>query len=134
MKPIDEILGAHSRRTTRPRRDVFEMLQGSREPLSIHDITQRLSHIDRVSIYRTLELFARLSIVEVVHVGWKKRYELANTYQNYHHHHLIRAQCGSITEINSDQLEHVIHSLSDAYQFTPTGHTFEITGLCSSCR
>lgn len=133
MIDISEILATHQLRVTQPRRNVFEALQATYEPLSIRELCERLPAIDRVSIYRTLELFGQLHIITIVHVGWKKRYELAATYQKHHHHHLICTQCGSITEINSERLEDVIYTLTGAHGFTPTGHTFEITGLCNSC-
>lgn len=135
MEALEQILTAKNYRITTPRKAVFELLLDAHEPLPIHDITFELSRVDRVSIYRTLELFEQLHIITVVHVGWKKRYELASAYQQqqHHHHHLVCTQCGSITEINSERLEDVIYTLTGSHGFTPTGHTFEITGLCSSC-
>lgn len=134
MDDISSILSAQGLRTTQPRVSIFRILSEALEPLAISDITHRAPDIDRVSIYRTLELFARLNIVTVVHVGWKKRYELASAYQKHHHHHLVCNTCGLISMINSDQLEHIIQTVSSAHQFTPSGHTFEITGECSGCR
>lgn len=97
-------------------------------------LVEMLPSVDRVSIYRTLELYEQLHIVTVVHVGWKKRYELASAYQEHHHHHLVCTGCGTITEINSERLEDVIYTLTGSHEFTPTGHTFEITGLCKTCK
>ena len=133
MTTIAELLAVHNYRVTQPRREVFGLLESTHEPLPMHDIVSQLRHINRASIYRTLELFERLNIITVVHVGWKKRYELGSGYQKHHHHHLVCTHCGNITEINSERLEDVIYTLTGAHGFTPTGHTFEITGICMQC-
>ncbi len=134
MTSIQSILVGQKLRITKPRVAVFEALEQAKEPVSLRNLVEALSSIDRVSIYRTLELFEKLHIITVVHIGWKKRYELAAAHQQHHHHHLVCTQCGSITEINSERLEDVIHTLTGAHGFTPTGHTFEITGLCGNCK
>lgn len=134
MQSIQSILSEQKLRITRPRLAVYEALERTKEPASLRNLVETLPGIDRVSIYRTLELFEQLRVITVVHIGWKKRYELAAAYQRHHHHHLACTQCGSITEINSERLEDVIHTLTGAHHFTPTGHTFEITGLCNNCR
>lgn len=133
MSEINDLLARNNLRATRPRLDVFAALQQAGEPLSIRELVELSPASDRVSIYRTLELFERLNIITVVHVGWKKRYELSSAYQKHHHHHLVCTHCGNITEINSERLEDVIYTLTGAHGFTPTGHTFEITGICMQC-
>ena len=133
MMSIQSILSEQKLRVTTPRVTVFEALERAREPISLRTLVETLPEIDRVSIYRTLELFEQLHIITVVHIGWKKRYELAAAHQRHHHHHLVCTHCGSITEINSERLEMVIHTLTGAHGFTPTGHTFEITGICDKC-
>lgn len=134
MTSIQSILTEQNLRITKPRMAVFEALEQAREPVSLRNLVETLPGIDRVSIYRTLELFEQLHIITVVHIGWKKRYELAAAYQQHHHHHLVCTQCGSITEINSERLEDVIYTLTGSHGFTPTGHTFEITGRCQECK
>lgn len=133
MTTIQSILSEQSLRVTKPRVAVFEALERASEPVSLRSLVEALPGIDRVSIYRTLELFEQLRIITVVHIGWKKRYELAAAHQQHHHHHLVCTQCGSITEINSERLEDVIYTLTGSHGFTPTGHTFEITGICNTC-
>ena len=133
MTSIQAVLSQQDLRATKPRIAVYSELERAHEPLSMRQLVEKLTHVDRVSIYRTLELFEQLHVVTVVHIGWKKRYELASAFQLHHHHHLVCAQCGSITEINSERLEDVIHTLTGAHSFTPTGHPFEITGICQTC-
>lgn len=133
MNPdIRSILTKHALRTTAPRVAVFDILASTRSPLSISDIVKACPNIDKVSIYRTIELFTRIGIsVAVVH-GWKQRYELAEPFKP-HHHHLHCTKCGTVVEISSTKVEAIVDHISKSYDFQPTAHTFEISGLCTAC-
>lgn len=127
------ILKKKQLRVTKPRLDVFRALSGSSKPLYIHDLVALCPTTDRVSIYRTIELFHQLHILEIIHTGWKKQYELVGPFKA-HHHHLHCKNCDKIIEINSTKLEGFIDELSRDYSFYGTSHKFEVTGLCSLCR
>ena len=77
-------------RVTKPRLEIIKVL--SNYPLSaeeIHDALDKKNiRVDLASVYRSLELFVKMSVVYSIELGeGKKRYELVN--KNYHHHHLI---------------------------------------------
>lgn len=130
---LASILGINKLRVTKARRDVFRALSEANKPLYIHDLIALCSAIDRVSVYRTIDLFHHLNILEIVHSGWKKQYELATPFKA-HHHHLHCKNCGKTIEINSSKLESFIDELSREYSFHGTSHKFEVTGLCALCR
>ena len=71
MQSLETLLRESQHRMTEPRRQVFQALEQAREPLSLPELSARVTSIDRTSVYRTLELFVRLNIVRIVHVGWK---------------------------------------------------------------
>jgi Fur family ferric uptake transcriptional regulator len=100
--------------------------------MSVVDIVTACPDIDKVSVYRTIDLFAKLRIVTAIPHGWKHVYELAEPFSP-HHHHLVCERCGSLMEIHSKKLESMITDLTNEYGFTPSGHHFEITGLCNKC-
>lgn len=89
--------------------------------------------IDRASVYRTLELFATLGIIEIIHIGWKKRYELAAPFKP-HHHHLQCTRCGQLVDIKTPQLERLIHHIATQHGYQVTGHHFELSGICKTCQ
>lgn len=130
---LTSILNSRKLRVTKVRQAVFRALSDANKPLSIHDITTLCPQIDRVSVYRALDLFHGLHIADIVNVGWKKHYELAGPFKP-HHHHLHCKNCGKTVEINSSKLEDFIDELSREYSFHGTSHKFEMTGLCALCR
>ncbi len=130
---IAKVFFEHKLRFTNPRKAVFDTLKVATAPLSHMEIAHMTPHADKVSIYRTIDLFMKLGIVVAVPHGWKQRYELAAPFRP-HHHHLHCEVCGVVEEIQSAQLEKIIHALADRQGFLVTGHMFEITGMCSNCR
>lgn len=120
-------------RLTLPRRDVFDALYTAKEPLMIKDIVRLCPNIDRVSIYRSLELFTQQGIAEIVPLGWKQRYELTSPFRS-HHHHLYCTNCGKLIDVHSQKLELLVASITKHYGFTAKEHTFEISGTCSDCQ
>lgn len=129
---MTKILAEHGLRVTRPRKIVFALLTAASSPLSHVEIARLASEIDKVSVYRTVDLFVKLGIVIGVAHGWKQRYELAAPFKP-HHHHLHCSKCGKIEEIQSDELEGMIKLLCDRHNFQVTGHMFEVTGVCGAC-
>lgn len=132
MDQFTTLLTNSGHRITTPRRAVFRVLAHAENPLAIAEINQQSGSIDRVSVYRTLELFAQLGIVDIIYVGWKKRYELADPFRA-HHHHIVCTKCGRITAIENSQLERLIHDIADTHRHSLTGHHIELRGTCSSC-
>lgn len=130
---ITEILQKHRLRATHPRSAVFQALQSHHEAIDIATLIRACPEVDRVTIYRTLEVFHQLGIIEVVHIGWKKRYELAAPHKP-HHHHLHCTNCGQLIDIDSPQLENFITELTKTHNFLPQSHTFEVNGTCQDCQ
>ncbi len=119
-------------RLTTPRTMIFQTLNDGSQPLSTAQIIKKNPTIDRVTIYRTLALFEELHIVDRITTGWKHVYELAEPFKP-HHHHLICTVCGSITKIQSQQIERIVARITNDNDFLPASHHFEIRGVCSKC-
>lgn len=133
MKHLKTLLGIAGYRLTRPRQRLFALLEHAEQPLSLRSIHEKLPTIDRVSIYRTLELYQRLGITRTIHVGWKKQYELAEPFKP-HHHHLQCTQCGELIDIETPTLENLVSDIANRYGYTLTSHHFELEGVCRQCR
>lgn len=117
---------------TTARTSVFEALV-DQEPLSMHDLVLRASSVDRASVYRAVELFEQIGIVQRLNTGWKYKIELTDMFQA-HHHHVTCTRCGTTTAINEEALEQFIEQLARAQGFTPSAHQIEIQGLCRACQ
>lgn len=129
---LEVIFARQQLRLTAPRKAVFRLLHTFDAPIAIADIADKCPMIDRVSIYRTIELFLQLGIVRAVPLGWKQLYELTSPFKA-HHHHLSCTNCGRLIDVHSQKFEQLVATVSKEYSFTPQDHTFEIKGLCSDC-
>jgi Fur family ferric uptake transcriptional regulator len=127
-----ELLKQNGQSITAARLRVFEALLGQ-EPLPMHDLVKRAGQVDRASVYRAVDLFERLCIVQRLNTGWKYKLELSDKFAE-HHHHLTCVHCGKTIAMNENELESLIGRLASEYGFKPTAHQIEIQGLCSNCQ
>lgn len=117
---------------TGARLSVFEALLDHHEPLSMSELVATTTGVDRASVYRAVELFEQLRIIQRITTGWKYKLELSDRFME-HHHHLTCVKCERITKINEDELEQFIDFVAKRAHFTPTAHQIEIQGLCDEC-
>ncbi|MBI4034561.1 transcriptional repressor [Candidatus Saccharibacteria bacterium] len=118
---------------TKPRRKVFELLLGQ-EPQSMQVIVKRAEgQVDRATIYRTVELFEKLGIVNRLNIGWKYKVELSDVFSE-HHHHFYCTNCARTYKLPANSmLETMIDSIAAKDGFSPRGHQLEIAGICPNC-
>lgn len=129
---FEEYLRESDYSVTRARRLVFAALE-NQEPQSIAELLKNLTSIDRASVYRTVTLFEKLDIVRRIQIGWKYKLELTEQF-NFHHHHLICKNCGTIIPLRENPtIEASILALATEYGFKPIDHQLEIQGYCSTC-
>lgn len=128
------MLKKHGYSMTKARLTTCELLWGQ-EPQSMHELIAKAEHsIDRTSLYRAIDIFEKLGLVERIYIGWKYKIELSDIL-THHHHHISCRRCGSIVAIHeTDNVERLIASLAETYDFTADSHLLEIRGLCKKCR
>ena len=80
------------------------------------------------TIYRNLNLFDELSILESTELDGEKLYQISCA--DHHHHHFICRTCGVTKEIDLCPMDDVIKKLKN---FIVEDHKFEIYGLCPVC-
>jgi Fur family ferric uptake transcriptional regulator len=127
-----QLLQANGQSVTKARLAVFDALLGQ-EPLSMRALAERIGNADRASVYRAVDLFERLGIVQRLNTGWKYKLELTDKFAE-HHHHLTCTNCGRTIAMNEDELEQVIEKLAASHGFAPSAHQIEIQGRCDRCR
>ena len=128
------ILSENGYHITKARQAAFSLLV-SPEPQSIREILDKSKgNVDRVSMYRNIELFEKLGIVRRIYIGWKYKLELSDAFVS-HHHHLSCLRCGAITDIGDEKhIDEFIQHLAKEFNFTVRGHQFEIDGYCTACQ
>lgn len=133
MQLLHQALKRNGYSTTKARQLVFEALEHE-EPLSTAQLFTKVDGmLDRATLYRTIDLFEKLGIVQRIQLGWKHAFELTDNF-SFHHHHLNCISCGILLPIREDvTIEEAVRTLATEYGFTSTSHQFEIRGLCPNC-
>lgn len=128
-----QILKKHDYSCTAARLKTFQLLL-SPEPQSMAQLIARSQgSVDRVSLYRNIELFEKLGIANRIHSGWKYKIELSDDFVA-HHHHLTCLGCGKMIDIEDEaHIDDFIHRIADQHGFTVRRHQFEIDGYCDKC-
>lgn len=132
MDALSNIFKQHNLRLTESRKEVFRAIANSEAPLTIAEITKACPDTNRTSIYRIIELFHKLRIINTVHAGWKLHYELAEPFVP-HHHHITCVHCGASQPIEDHALETTLQLTAAAQGFTLQHHIVELTGVCAQC-
>ena len=129
-----QIITSNGYRLTRAREATFRLLVSS-EPQSVAKILAKAKGtVDRVSVYRNLELFEKLGIVHRVYIGWKYKIELSDEFVK-HHHHLSCLGCGKIIDIEDEShIDEFIEHVAARADFAPRRHIFEVDGYCRDCK
>lgn len=119
--------------TTKPRLEVFNQL-ATAGPSSVSRLAEQLEpQVDRATVYRTVELYEKLGIVNRIWHGFKHQVELSEIFTPHHHHARCR-NCGSTTDIASPELEASLSRLAKDHGFLALGHSVELLGYCQKCQ
>lgn len=134
LEQLKSVLVANNYHLTQARKKTFELLVHP-EPQSIREILiKNNGAVDRVTIYRNIDLFEKLGIVHRLYVGWKFKLELSDKFIP-HHHHLSCLRCHKIIDIQDEHsIDEFIKTVSARFNFEPQQHHFEVSGYCDKCR
>ncbi len=136
QRKIVATLRQHGYKLTPQRRVVIQAITSNQKhltPTAIYaKVHQDQLHIGLVTIYRTLEILARLKLICELHAGDNCRsYTISAP---GHHHHLICSNCGKVVDFPGCALEEAQQSLSRQTGFRIDEHLLEFMGLCQACQ
>jgi len=87
--------------------------------------------IDRVTVFRILNVFVEKGLVKRITFGESKaRYEL----NKQDHHHLICQKCGRIEDISDCNIGAFEKEIKNKKNFLVRQHSLEFFGLCPNCQ
>lgn len=131
---LSNVLKKQGHSNTKARQDIFNALADS-GPITMAQLTNKVrARVDRTSVYRTVDLFEKLGIVNRLQIGWKYQLELSDLFTE-HHHHATCIQCGNVVSLEEDEnLESGITLLAESVGFSIKSHSLEIRGLCATCQ
>ncbi len=132
VKRFKNLLIANNHSVTKPRVKIFEALLAIDHPITTTQLATQLHEVDKVSIYRTIDLFEKVGIVQRVWSGFKSSIELSEAFSP-HHHHFTCIICAETTSVNSSKLENNLHELEVNEGFKLTQHSIELRGHCQKC-
>lgn len=131
---FQKVLKDHGYKATRPRLLVFETFH-KHSPLTMAELIGRLNgKVDRVTVYRTTDLFEQLGVIKRIVIGWKYKLELGDIFSG-HHHHIICLGCSKIIAVPENaEIERLIEKLGSDNGFHTVAHHLELQGYCQTCR
>ena len=132
---VDALEGA-GYRLTDPRRAVAEMIAERDGHFTAADLVDeaRLRHpgLGRATIFRALDVFTSLRLVERVDLPAGDHAYVAC--EAAHHHHAICTSCGRSLDVEDLGLSDVLGEIGRRSGFRVTAHRLEIFGLCMDCQ
>lgn len=132
---FEDILKKKMLRLTSERKLLYKALSDQQAPLSMRELAYSLSdEMNQATIYRNIDLFEELGIVNKIYTGWKYRIELSERFRP-HHHHMTCVNCNKVIPISlGERMEKAIENFGDKHDFKIKSHEVELRGLCKNCR
>jgi len=132
-------LTARGIRMTRQRRTILGIIETAKQHLDASQILRHVqkvdSAIDRVTVYRTLNLLKRHGLVDeldLLHLRGDGHFYERRPQRD--HLHMACLRCGKIMEFESHLFERLKGQVERECQFHIVITRVEIGGYCSSCR
>jgi Fur family ferric uptake transcriptional regulator len=131
--PLIDALDRAGHRLTGPRRQVAQLVAARDGHFTAANLVEdaRGHGIGRATVFRSIELFTSLGLVERVDLpGGDHAYVACET---AHHHHAICTSCGRSFDVDDAGLSDVLARMGSRAGFRVTAHRLEIFGLCAVC-
>ena len=134
--PFVTALDSAGYRLTEPRRDVVQLIIDREGHFTaaelLDDARARQLGIGRATIFRALELFTELNVLE--------RLDLPSGEHAYvpcepaHHHHLVCSVCGRSREVDDHGVQAALEEIERHTGYSIDSHRLELYGRCPRCR
>lgn len=122
---INSILKKSEYKQTPLRDAIGAWIAKDKDVFSVQEIMRDLPALDKVSVYRTIELFASLDIIHpVLTQHGEQHYEL---HGDKHHHHAVCEVCEKTACVPCPISEKIVKGFQSMH------HHFVLTGLCNQC-
>lgn len=135
MTASEQILKSHKLRITQFRLDVITVFSEAGHALSAADIENRMSHPDRITLYRTLKSFEDKGIIHKAVDGTQTpKFALCESDCDEHHHHDEHVHFHCLTCENTFCIDHVyVPRVVLPQGFTFRDSSMVINGTCEKC-
>ncbi len=124
-----------SGRSTHQRQLILEIVKQADKHIDADEIylqaRQRSPSISLSTVYRNLQLFKEMGLVEEHQFGSRRCYEPAPRAE---HHHLVCLGCGRVFEFKCPSTERLKSRISREEGFRVTEAEVRLTGYCPECQ
>lgn len=122
-------------RITNQRALILKIIHQGRKHLDADEVyrraRQKSPHLSLSTVYRTLQLFKKLNLIEEVHFNeTHHHYEAKPTTEHYH---LVCLGCGRVIEFRYPLTRYVKRNVAEAKDFDIVSSEIRMTGYCSKC-
>ncbi len=132
-EPLVDALGQAGYRLTEPRRIVAELVSERDGHFTANDLItdaqERDLGIGRATIFRALDLFTELEMLERIDLP-NGDHAYVSCLPDYHHHHVICQRCGKVTEVEDLGLGQALRSMERLTGWRVEKHRLELFGCC----
>lgn len=135
-QPLVAAMGGAGYRLTAPRRAVADLVAAREGHFTANDLIEdaRALHlgIGRATIFRALDLFTELAVLERIDLPSGDHAYVPCEPQR-HHHHLVCEDCGAVAEVEDLGLGVAIEQIQRRTGWHVEAHRLELFGRCPSC-
>ena len=135
MQAGNELNRKLKRRSTEQRELIRQILQHADEHLDADKIyqqaRQRSPSISLSTVYRNLQVFKEMGLVDEHQFGSRRHYE---TVPQAKHHHLVCLGCGRVFEFKCPSTERLKSRISKEEGFKVTEAEVHLAGYCPECQ
>lgn len=130
----DSLIQGHP--LTNQRRLLLELLRGAKGHIDAKELYRRASNKDEsispATVYRSLNLFKELGLVDEVRLGNNIRcyYEVK---QLPEHQHLVCRGCGRVLEFQDPHFHEIVEAVRKEHSFKVTKAVLYLEGYCPEC-
>lgn len=135
-RPVLSTLEASGHRLTRPRTLVADLMGGRRGTFTAADLLddagRRRLRVGRATVFRALELFTELGLLERIDLPSGDHAYVAC--EPIHHHHVVCSSCGRQTEVDDAGVQAIVGEMARRTGYRIDRHRLELYGTCPSCQ
>jgi Fe2+ or Zn2+ uptake regulation protein len=136
-QPLVDALGRAGFRLTEPRRVVAELVSARTGHFTANDLIDDAQAQDlgvgRATIFRALDLFTELEVLERIDLPTGD-HAYVPCLPQHHHHHIVCDVCGRVTEVEEFGLGDAITDIERKTGWQVESHRLEMFGRCPDCR
>ena len=117
------------------RRLLLELLREADGHIDAKDLYRRAiardDSISTATVYRSLNLFKQLGLIEERRLGKVRCYY--ETKQSAEHQHLVCQGCGKVIEFETPLVRELVHTIQKKHSFKVTKAELYLEGYCPRC-